>query len=62
MATIYQLKVTLKGIRPAIWRRFQVRSDISFYELKIPTLNGSLTQEEQSYRTPFHSTSPPTTV
>ncbi|NHZ72746.1 MAG: hypothetical protein GWP17_06655 [Aquificales bacterium] len=31
--TIYQLKVTLKEIQPLIWRRFQVRSDITFREL-----------------------------
>ncbi|HID53584.1 MAG TPA: plasmid pRiA4b ORF-3 family protein [Anaerolineae bacterium] len=31
--TIYQLKVTLKEIQPPIWRRFQVRSDITFREL-----------------------------
>ena len=30
---IYQLKVTLKGIRPPIWRRFQVKSNITFWEL-----------------------------
>jgi hypothetical protein len=30
---IYQLKVTLQGIRPPIWRRFQVPSHITFYEL-----------------------------
>lgn len=30
---VYQFKVTLKGIRPPIWRRFQVSSDITFYEL-----------------------------
>lgn len=30
---IYQFKVTLRGIRPPIWRRFQVYSDITFYEL-----------------------------
>lgn len=30
---IYQFKVTLRGIRPPIWRRFQVHSDITFYEL-----------------------------
>ncbi|MCP4356663.1 MAG: plasmid pRiA4b ORF-3 family protein [Chloroflexi bacterium] len=30
---IYQLKVTLKEIQPPIWRRFQVRSDISFRDL-----------------------------
>ena len=31
--TIYQFKITLKGIRPPIWRRFQIHSDITFYEL-----------------------------
>ncbi|HSH01739.1 MAG TPA: plasmid pRiA4b ORF-3 family protein [Anaerolineae bacterium] len=30
---IYQLKITLKHIRPPIWRRFQVHSNITFYEL-----------------------------
>jgi len=30
---IYQFKVTLRGIRPPIWRRFQVNSDITFYKL-----------------------------
>jgi len=30
---IYQLKVTLKEIQPPIWRRFQVRSNITFREL-----------------------------
>jgi len=30
---VYQFKVTLKGIRPPIWRRFQVVSSITFYEL-----------------------------
>lgn len=30
---IYQFKITLKGIRPPIWRRFQVKSGITFYEL-----------------------------
>lgn len=30
---IYQLKVTLKGIRPPIWRRIQVHGDISLHNL-----------------------------
>ncbi|MCB8985814.1 MAG: plasmid pRiA4b ORF-3 family protein [Ardenticatenaceae bacterium] len=31
--TIFQFKVTLKEIKPPIWRRFQVRSDITFRDL-----------------------------
>jgi hypothetical protein len=30
---IYQFKITLKGVRPPIWRRFTVRSDITFNQL-----------------------------
>lgn len=30
---IYQLKIAIKGIRPPIWRRVLVESDITFYEL-----------------------------
>jgi hypothetical protein len=30
---IYQFKITLKGIRPPIWRRFQVKSAITFRQL-----------------------------
>ncbi len=32
-ATVHQIKVTLKGIRPPIWRRFQVKSDINLHRL-----------------------------
>lgn len=31
--TVHQAKVTLKGIRPPIWRRIQVRSGVSLYKL-----------------------------
>jgi hypothetical protein len=30
---IYQIKVTLNHTKPPIWRRFQVRGDVSFYKL-----------------------------
>ena len=30
---IYQVKVTLKGIRPPIWRRFQISGDVSLHKL-----------------------------
>jgi len=29
---IYQFKVTLRGLRPPIWRRFQVHDDLTFYQ------------------------------
>ncbi len=32
-ATVHQIKVTLKGIRPPVWRRFQVKSDINLHKL-----------------------------
>lgn len=32
-STVHQLKVTLEGIRPPIWRRIQVREDISLFKL-----------------------------
>ena len=30
---VYQIKVTLKGIRPPIWRRFQISGDVSLHKL-----------------------------
>lgn len=30
---VFQLKVTLDGIRPSIWRRIQVRGDITIFKL-----------------------------
>jgi len=35
LRSIYQLKVTLKYIRPPVWRRFQVASTINLQELHI---------------------------
>lgn len=32
---IYQFKITLQGIKPPIWRRIQVPSTFSFYDLHI---------------------------
>jgi len=32
---IYQFKITLKGIRPPIWRRFQVPGDYTFWDLHV---------------------------
>jgi integrase/recombinase XerD len=33
--SIYQLKITLLGIKPLIWRRFQVEDNITFSELHV---------------------------
>ncbi|QUL98642.1 MAG: plasmid pRiA4b ORF-3 family protein [Candidatus Fermentithermobacillus carboniphilus] len=33
--TVYQFKVTLKDIRPPIWRRFQVPNSITLYKLHL---------------------------
>ena len=30
---VFQLKVTLEGIRPPIWRRIQVRGEMSLFKL-----------------------------
>lgn len=30
---VYQMKVTLIGVTPPVWRRFQVASEMTFYEL-----------------------------
>jgi Plasmid pRiA4b ORF-3-like protein len=30
---VYQLKVTLREVRPPVWRRFQVRSDMTLEQL-----------------------------
>ncbi len=30
---VYQFKVTLRGLRPPVWRRFQVADDLTFFEL-----------------------------
>jgi PHD/YefM family antitoxin component YafN of YafNO toxin-antitoxin module len=32
---VYQFKITLKGIRPAIWRRIQVPGDYTFWDLHV---------------------------
>ena len=31
--SVYQIKVTLKGIKPPIWRRIQVTSDVTLHKL-----------------------------
>lgn len=34
-ANVYQFRITLKDIKPAIWRRIQVPSTYNFYELHV---------------------------
>ena len=33
--SVYQFKITLLGINPAIWRRIQVHSDYTFWDLHV---------------------------
>ncbi|MCW3124835.1 MAG: Plasmid pRiA4b ORF-3-like protein [Bacteroidetes bacterium] len=33
MGTIFQFKVTLRNVKPVIWRRFLVKDDITFWDL-----------------------------
>ncbi|MDP4268086.1 MAG: plasmid pRiA4b ORF-3 family protein [Bacteroidota bacterium] len=33
MGNIYQLKITLKDVKPSIWRRIQVKDNLNFLEL-----------------------------
>ena len=33
--TVYQFKITLKGIRPPVWRRIQVPSTYTFWDLHV---------------------------
>jgi tetratricopeptide (TPR) repeat protein len=37
---IYQLKITLKDVKPPIWRRFLIESDATLYKLFLVLLNG----------------------
>ncbi|MBI5522559.1 MAG: plasmid pRiA4b ORF-3 family protein [Desulfarculus sp.] len=32
-AGVFQIKITLKDVKPAIWRRFQVAGDVKFFKL-----------------------------
>jgi hypothetical protein len=32
---VFQIKVTLKGIRPPVWRRIQIRADSTFWDLHV---------------------------
>jgi hypothetical protein len=34
-STVYQFKITLKGIRPPVWRRIQVPSTYTFWDLHV---------------------------
>ena len=33
--TVYQFKITLRGIRPPIWRRIQVPDNYTFWDLHV---------------------------
>jgi hypothetical protein len=38
-AKVYQFKISLKGIKPPIWRRIQVPEDYSFWDLHVAIQN-----------------------
>lgn len=33
--SVYQMKVTLLGVRPLVWRRFRITSDLTLYQLHL---------------------------
>jgi hypothetical protein len=60
---IHQLKVTLKGIRPPIWRRLLIRSDTNLeqlHELLQTTMVGSTATSTNSWRTTSRTAYPTT--
>lgn len=39
--SVHQLKITLRGVKPSVWRRVVVRTDLSLGELA-PILEGAM--------------------